>query len=499
MFRLDFPSPIPDRGRIKIMSAFLRPPPSSFLAAGRIAAIYLILALLWIYTSDQILASFIDDPRRLTYWQTSKGWLFVIGSAALIFHLVLRTLTAQQAAQQALRDSEERYRELFEANPHPMWVFDLQTLAFLAVNQAALAHYGYSRAEFLAMTIKEIRPPEEVPRLLENIARVGEGLDAAGIWRHCKKNGAIIEVEIRSHALRFCDRPAEMVLAHDVTERRRAESAIRELNATLEQRVAERTAQLEAANQELEAFSYSVSHDLRAPLRAIDGFTRILLEEYGPQFDSECRRICAVIGDNTRKMGTLIDDLLTFSRLSRVGITATPIDMADLAGAVFQELVAPPERQRIAFSVAPLPPATADPALLRQVWANLLANAVKFSAKKPTATIEIRAERHGEEVVYAVADHGAGFDMRYVDKLFGVFQRLHSAREFEGTGVGLAIVQRIVHRHGGRAWAEGTIGEGATFYFTLPLEGSSHGLPASGRHSAGRGQSPGCGTGHPGP
>lgn len=439
--------------------------------AGRIAAIYLALALFWIYVSDRVLVSIIADSERLTAWQTYKGWLFVLGSAALIFYLVRRALAAYDDAQEALRASEARYRQLFKENPHPMWVFDLETLAFLAVNQAAVAHYGYSRDEFLAMTIEEIRPKEDVPRMKEYVAQVGNGLDAAGVWRHCKKNGHVIEVEISTHSLLFDGRRAKLVLAHDVTERRRAEAEIRRLNATLEQRVAERTVQLEAANKELEAFSYTVSHDLRAPLRAVDGFTRILLEEYAPHFDAEGRRFCGIIRDNSRRMGELIDDLLAFSRLGRAELHPAPVDMASLASSTFLELTVPPERERIDFRLEPLPPATGDPALLRQVWANLLANAVKFSAKKERPSIEIRGAQQGDAVVYSIRDNGAGFDMRYVDKLFGVFQRLHNAREFEGTGVGLAIVQRIVHRHGGRVWAEGAPGAGATFYFTLHQRG----------------------------
>lgn len=316
-------------------------------AAGRIAALYLALTLIWIYASDRTLAAFIAVPEQLTAWQTYKGWLFVFGSSTLIFFLIRRALAASQ----------------------------------------------------------------------------------------------------------------------------KAEAEVRRLNATLEQRVADRTARLEAANRELEAFSYTVSHDLRAPLRAINGFTRILLEDHAPQLDAEGRRFCSIISDNTRRMGELIDDLLAFSRLGRTELHPASVDMASLANSTFLELTLPPERERIDFHLEQLPPATGDPALLRQVWANLLSNAVKFSAKKQRATIEVRATREGSETVYSVRDNGAGFDMRYGDKLFGVFQRLHHDRDFEGTGVGLAIVQRIVHRHGGRTWAEGAPGEGATFYFTLQQEG----------------------------
>lgn len=370
-------------------------------------------------------------------------------------------------AEQALLESEARYRHLFEANPHPMWIYDLETLAFLAVNDAAVAHYGYSRDQFLAMTIKDIRPSADVQRLLENVAQVSQGLDEAGVWRHRRSDGSIIEVEITSHTLELGGRPAELVLAHDITARRQAEAAMRQLNATLEQRVEQRTAQLEAVNRELEAFCYSVSHDLRAPLRAIDGFSGILLESYSPQFDAEGQRICRIIVENSRKMAQLIDHLLALSRFGRVSLEPTSVDMRSLAQEVFTDLTVGQDASAIRFRLGELPPAQGDPMLLRQVWSNLLGNALKFSALREHPCIEVEGRREQGAVRYAVRDNGAGFDMRYSDKLFGVFQRLHSVREFPGSGVGLAIVERIVQRHGGKVWAEGTPGVGAVFYFTL--------------------------------
>jgi signal transduction histidine kinase len=219
-------------------------------------------------------------------------------------------------------------------------------------------------------------------------------------------------------------------------------------------------------NEELEAFSYSVSHDLRAPLRAIDGYSHILTEDYGDRLDGEGRRLCSVISASAVDMGRLIDDLLAFSRLSRAEVSRSSVDMATLARSIFFEVTTPELRERIDFSLGPVPSAMVDPNLFRQVWANLLSNAVKFSSKKVRAAVEVSSETIDGGVVYSVRDNGAGFDMRYADKLFGVFQRLHSAREFEGTGVGLANVQRIVQRHGGRVWAEGEPGKGATFHFT---------------------------------
>jgi PAS domain S-box-containing protein len=257
----------------------------------------------------------------------------------------------------------------------------------------------------------------------------------------------------------------------EIAARQQAEAKIIQLNVELEQRVIERTTQLEAANKELEAFSYSVSHDLRAPLRAIDGYTRILVEDYEPSLDAEGKRVCAVVQDEARRMGELIDDLLALSRLGRAEMQISKINMETLALTVFQELTTPEDRERIDFHVSPLPSAKGDPSLIHQVWTNLLSNAIKFSSKRARAIIQVTGTQNAEEVIYAVNDNGAGFEMQYADKLFGVFQRLHNEKEFPGTGVGLATVKRIIQRHDGRVWGESQGDQGATFYFSLPQKG----------------------------
>ena len=253
-------------------------------------------------------------------------------------------------------------------------------------------------------------------------------------------------------------------ISRDITGRKRAEQAIRQLNADLEIQAD----QLKAANKELEAFSYSVSHDLRAPLRAIHGYTRILMEDYEPVLDAEGKRVCGVISREAQRMGQLIDDLLAFSRLGRKEMRTSGIDMESLADSVFEELMNNENEERIDFRVGHLPLITGDTVMMRQVWVNLISNALKFTSAKERAVIEVGSIQGETETVYFVRDNGAGFDMEYAHKLFGVFQRLHSESEFEGTGVGLAIAQRVIHRHGGRVWAEGEVDKGAIFCFTLP-------------------------------
>jgi signal transduction histidine kinase/CheY-like chemotaxis protein len=253
-------------------------------------------------------------------------------------------------------------------------------------------------------------------------------------------------------------------------ELKKNEEKILAFNAELEQRICERTSQLEAANKELEAFAYSVSHDLRAPLRAVDGFSKFVLEDYENKLDSEGKRLLNLIRSNIQKMDQLITDLLALSRVARCELNFSVIDMTQMAISMFKESAAPDVTDKISLTVDPLPEAYADPTYMRQVWANLIANAIKFSSKEKKPLIKICGRTENGFNVYYVKDNGVGFNPEYAHKLFGVFQRLHKTDDFEGTGVGLAIIQRIIHRHGGKVWAEGEEGKGATFYFSLPVK-----------------------------
>lgn len=629
---------------------------------------------------------------------------------------VFEDITQKKQEEEILKESESRYRTLFENNPQPMWVFEIGTFKFLAVNDAAVAKYGYSKEEFLSMSIKDIRPAEDVGNLLKYVEIRDERTIDSGVWRHKLKTGKIISVEIHSHNINFENKKARLVLANDVTqrkiaeeklaasekrfknavlsapfpiliyaedgeilnisnaltditgyslddiptlemwtekaygeqketvrnqikslntlvgskhigeleitcannerriwdfsvsalgnladgrktfirmaadtterkkaeeallnseirhrsilenmhegfqiigfnmqyiyvndsvcrqanktkeeltgftmmekfpgientnifkvikrcmenrvseilenefvfedsskgwfqlsvqpipegvfvlsldisERKHAEKEILKLNTELERRVRERTKQLEDINKELEAFTYSVSHDLRSPLRAIDGFSKIILEDYSNSLDAEGMRLLSIIRNNTLHMDHLITDLLSLSRVTRSELKLAPIDMNKMVNNVFNVILPGEQEKKYNIIIKDLPGCCGDASLLQQVWSNLISNAVKYSSPKENSTIEVNYITNKEDIIYYIKDNGVGFNPDYVHKLFGVFQRLHSASEFEGTGVGLAIVERIIHRHNGKVWGEGKINEGAVFYFSLP-------------------------------
>ena len=337
-------------------------------------------------------------------------------------------------------------------------------------NEGAERLYGWTRQEAIGRRTPELLQtqfPEGLEKIVEQLRRGGKW---SGELRHCAKDGRAVIVE--SHWLGQFTSAGELVELLesniDITERKRDEEELRRLKDELELRVQQRTAELTAANKELEAFGYSVSHDLRAPLRHIDSYINMLQKSVGPTLDEKSQKHVRIVVEAARRMGNLIDDLLVLSRLGRATMEERTVDLRRLLDEVRQELAPAMAGRKIEWHVGPLPRVTADPSLLRSALTNLLANAIKYTRQRDPARIEVGSREQDREIVCYVRDNGAGFDMRFVDKLFGVFQRLHAANEFEGTGIGLASVRRVAQRHGGRTWAEGQLGKGATFYFSLP-------------------------------
>lgn len=392
----------------------------------------------------------------------------------------VQDITERKLAERALRESELRFRTLFEQSPEAILVLDPhdteRILPVVDCNEVACRQYGYTRQELVGLELSDVeragRDRDSLVNLMERLER-GQLVEIE--TSHRRRDGSEYCVEARLSLLVVNNRELLLAVIRDISGRKRAEEEVRLLNEKLEARVEERTRQLEEANRELEAFSYSISHDLRAPVRAISGFIQILREDHGECLHGEANRLFEVIAGNARRMGELIDDLLAFSRLSGRDIRRRTVDMNQLVASVIKEFTRERGSNRTLYRVRDLPPANGDESLLRQVLVNLIGNAAKFSRTTVQPAIEIQARVEATGVVYSVQDNGVGFDMRHASRLFGVFQRLHKAEQFEGTGVGLAIVQRIIHRHGGQVWAESSPGAGAVFYFRLPREADAKG------------------------
>jgi PAS domain S-box-containing protein len=386
---------------------------------------------------------------------------------------VVERTAEMTATNQSLRESEERYRTLVEHAPEAIVVLDLDLHRFVDLNKNAERLFGMSREQLLRVGPAEVSPvlqPDQRPSAeaaIEEIQMTAQSGSPRFAWTHCNAAGEEIPCEISLVRLPSSGRNLVRGSIVDISERKQAEAEIRKLNADLERRVLERTAQLETANHDLESFTYSVSHDLRAPLRHVDGFSRILLEEYGPQLPAGAFRHLERMRKATLRMGNLIDDMLNLAHVGRSSLAMRLTDLNGLVAETISGLEADTGGRAVDWRVGRLSPVECDPGLMRQVFSNLLTNALKFTGHRERAVVEIGEVCTSGQAVIFVRDNGVGFDQRYADKLFQVFQRLHREEEFEGSGVGLAIVHRILQKHGGSIRAESQPQKGAAFFFSV--------------------------------
>jgi PAS domain S-box-containing protein len=428
---------------------------------------------LWVTvaTSEREALAHFHRQQRNSFIATGMATLLILAFCFWLLRMDYREQIAHaelEIANRSSRESEIRYRTLVEWSPEPILVHRHGNIVY--ANPAAIKLFGaLSMQDLTDKPVLELIHPDFHQSWRERLRRIVEFSDDQPMMerRLLRLDGTTIVAETKGTSIVYEGTPAVHLAIRDITDRVQHEQELQRLNAELEQRVEQRTNELKVANSELEAFSYSVSHDLRAPLRAIHGFSTLVETQYADKIDEQGRGMLRRVAAGVQKMGLLIDDLLRLSRISRQSMRVQPTDLSGLAWEVAGDLqIGAPER-KVEWVITPGVSVTGDPGLLRVMLQNLIGNAWKYSSKCESARIELGIGEWQGKVVLFVRDNGAGFDMAYADKLFAAFQRLHSPKEFPGNGIGLATVKRIIHRHGGKVWAESKLGEGATFYFTL--------------------------------
>lgn len=363
-----------------------------------------------------------------------------------------------------LIESEAKYKYLFYKSPLPKWIYDQDTLEFMEVNEAAIRHYGYSQDEFKRMKISDIRPPEDEAELLRDVEEVRHAYEDSrvGVWRHVRKDGEIISVEVTAHPIEYEHRKARMVVIHDITERKRSEELLQHLNEDLKKRAEE----LAQSNAELERFAYIASHDLQEPLRMVSSFLQLLQKRYQTQLDEKAGQYIHYAVDGAERMKALILDLLEYSRVGTGKETFGLVDTGEVmesVGDIFREKII---AARARVDIGSLPVVHGDKVQLTQLLQNLVGNALKYHSEEPPV-IRIHAHEEPECWQFSVSDNGIGIDPLFFGKIFIIFQRLHNKSQYSGTGIGLAICKKIVERHGGRIWVESAPEKGSTFFFTI--------------------------------
>jgi PAS domain S-box-containing protein len=405
-----------------------------------------------------------EDSQNKAFELQGSLWVLIAAVLLLTFTLFRKIRLDLRRQTSTLASTEEKYKTLFYKSPLPKWIYDEDTMRFLEVNDTAIREYGYTRGDFLGMTIADIRPPEDAEKLRQNavVIRGRSKVSHDTGWRHIKKNGEIIDVEITSHSIAFEGHRARMVVVSDVTAYRRYEEQLQQLNIDLTRRAEE----LAASNAELERFAYIASHDLQEPLRMVSSFLQLLQKRYGGRLDEKADQYIHYAVDGAERMKTLILDLLEYSRVGSGGEAFANVDtgvvLKEVAN-IFHGIIA---AEGAKIDIGPMPIVWGDQGQLTQLFQNLLGNALKYHGDRKLL-IQVAAKEEPGFWQFAVKDNGIGIDPQFFDKIFVIFQRLHTKTDYSGTGIGLAVCKKIVERHGGKIWVESVPGEGSTFYFTI--------------------------------